>query len=202
MAVERIGLLGGSFDPVHLAHIELAQNAVESLHLDQLQLLPAANPWQRAPLAATAEHRLAMLKLASAGYPKLSINTSEIERGGATYTIDTLRELPPGPVYYWVIGADQLQNLCSWRDWQEIVQRVELAVGRRPGNELIAPDSLHKQLLQLNKSLHYLSLPPIYLSATEIRRRLAQGAGTEGLLDPSVATYIQHHRLYQPNTFR
>lgn len=197
MAIERIGLLGGSFDPVHIAHVKLALSAIETLQLDQLQLIPAANPWQRAPLAASAQQRIAMLNIACANYPTLRVNTRETERGGATYTIDTLRELRPGPLYYWIIGADQLENFCSWRSWEEIVKRVELAVAQRPGSKIIAPAALNEALLTLNKSLHYVNLDPIDISATSIRQRLQHGLSTKGLLDPRVADYIAHHKLYQ-----
>lgn len=197
MAVERIGLLGGSFDPVHTAHIKLALHAVDALQLDQLQLIPAANPWQRAPLAATAQHRVELLTLACAEHPALHINTSEIERGGATYTIDTVNALRSGPVYYWIIGSDQLQNFCSWRDWQKIVQQVELAVAQRPGSDVQAPTPLTQQLLGLGKSLHRLHFPPTEISATDIRNRLQHGASTEGLLDPKIKQYILQHGLYK-----
>lgn len=197
MAIEHIGLLGGSFDPVHFAHIKLALSAVETLQLDQLQLIPAANPWQRAPLAASAQQRIAMLEIACANYPTLRVNTSETERGGATYTIDTIRELPSGPLYYWIIGSDQLENFCSWRDWQEIIQRVELAVAHRPGSEAVAPLALNQLMLRLDKSLHYINLSPMNISATDIRHKLRHALNTEGLLDPRVAAYIAHHKLYK-----
>lgn len=197
MAVNRIGLLGGSFDPVHVAHIALAQQAVAALKLDQLQLIPAANPWQRAPLTASPEHRLAMLELACKADPTLHINTSEIKRGGPTYTIDTVRQLPPEAVYYWIIGADQLQNFCTWNDWEGIVQRVELAVAQRPGSPIVAPPPLNDVLLTLNKTLHLIDFPPMSVSATDIRNRLQHKQSTDGLLQPEVAHYIQQHSLYQ-----
>ena len=108
----RIGLLGGSFDPIHYAHLELAKAARHHLVLDRVEFLPAAAPWQRAPLGASPTQRLDMLRLAIEGMPATVINTLEIDRGGPTYTVDTLRALKAGEHtetrYFWVLGGDQL----------------------------------------------------------------------------------------------
>src|SRR5690554_3513638 len=108
IAPRKTGLLGGSFDPVHIAHIKLAQAAYDMLGLDKVQLIPAGNPWQRAPLTAHSSHRLAMLKLAIGQRDWLHVNTVEIDRNGPTYTIDTLKTLPSGVAYCWILGSDQL----------------------------------------------------------------------------------------------
>lgn len=118
MDLKRVGLLGGSFDPIHKAHIALALAAFEQLQLDQVQLLPAAQPWQRDALGASTQDRLAMAELATQSHHGLQVNPVEIERGGPTYTIDTVRSLPAGSRYYWILGSDQLHNFCSWNDWQ------------------------------------------------------------------------------------
>src|SRR5690554_3015558 len=141
MAIARpkIGLLGGSFDPVHRAHIALAETAYHELDLNKIHLIPAGNPWQRAPLAATTQHRLAMLHLAAKEHPWLHVNPIEIERSGPTYTIDTLNALDPDPDYYWLLGADQLNNFCSWQAWQDIAKRVHLVVAQRPASTTAVP---------------------------------------------------------------
>ncbi|NYT66750.1 nicotinate (nicotinamide) nucleotide adenylyltransferase [Alcaligenaceae bacterium] len=197
MGIEKIGLLGGSFDPVHLAHIALAETAWRTLGLSQVQLIPAANPWQRQALAACAKHRLAMLNLAITNRPWLQVNPSEVERGGATYTIDTIQQLLPGKEYYWILGSDQLQNFCSWRRWEEIARRVCLVVALRPGSELTPPKALQELLSRQGRSLITLPFPPSGISATAIRRQLALGKPTNGLLDVAVAQYIQQNALYQ-----
>lgn len=195
MAV-KTGLLGGSFDPIHLAHIGLARAAWQFLDLAGVQLIPAANPWQREPLAASGAHRLAMLDIAIRQQPYLSINPIEIERGGASYTIDTLRQLPAGPEYYWILGADQLENFCSWDSWQDITRLAYLAVAQRPGAVLQAPADLNEHLGAIGRKLIHLPFDPTPISATLIRQRLATGESTAGLLDVAVEQYIKQKGLY------
>ena len=127
----------------------------------------------------------------------MEISDIEIRRGGPTYTLDTLRALPPEPQYFWILGADQLQNFCTWHGWQEILSRVELAVAARPGAELQAPADMQAHLEKLNRRLHVLSMPPTDVSATAIRNGIAQGQSIETMLHPGVAQYIHQHRLYR-----
>ena len=198
MALKKIGLLGGSFDPIHLAHIALAETACQALRLDQLQLIPAADPWQRAPLQATPQQRLALAELAIAGHPHLCVNPVEIERGGKTYTVDTLRQLPAGADYYWVLGADQLGNFCSWHEWKEIARLAYLAVAQRPGTSVSVPPELARHLDTLGRRIIELPFEPMPISASDVRRRLAAGLSVQGLLDVAVAHYIQRYKLYHP----
>ncbi len=192
----KVGLLGGSFDPVHKAHIALAQRAVAALGLDRLELIPAANPWQRAPLKASAEHRLAMLQLVTADLPALHINPIELHRAGPTYTLDTLQQLPKGPDYYWVLGSDQLENFHTWQGWQDILQYVTLAVAQRPGSNIQPADALAAHLKKHHQALEIIEFEPMEISATDIRNRLKQQQPTDGLLDPKVQQYIKRHQLY------
>src|SRR5690625_1984100 len=177
MAVKpkRIGLLGGSFDPVHRAHIALAKTARSALELDHVKLIPAANPWQRAPLKASPQHRVAMLQLVTSAYDWLSIDTIEIDRGGQTYTVDTLRSLPLHNQYYWIMGSDQLRNFCTWQSWQEIAESVVLVVAHRPGSPPEAPGALQRYLEVLKRDIIKLPFPPMAVSATLLRKQLAQG---------------------------
>ena len=198
MAVSSIGLLGGSFDPVHLAHVALAQAALHELALDEVQLLPASAPWQRGPLSATSAQRLAMLQLAVADTTRLSINPIELERGGKTYTVDTLRQLPGDPEYVWILGADQLANFCTWHQWREVAALARIAVARRPGADAAPPPDLKALLDDLRRPLLQIPFAPMAVSASEIRQRLARGDTTEGLLHPAVAQYIERHGLYRP----
>ncbi len=200
MVVEtkRIGLLGGSFDPVHITHIALADAAHQSLSLDQVQLIPAGNPWQRTPLKADTNHRIAMLKLAIRDRTWLTVNDIEVERGGKTYTIDTLRDLPQSNQYYWIMGSDQLENFCTWQAWQEIADRVVLVVAHRPNHEVIVPSPLQKHLDKLHKHIVRLPFSPSSTSASSIRQQLGRHLASEiTVLDPLVRDYIMLHKLYQ-----
>ncbi len=196
MDLKRIGLLGGSFDPIHKAHVALALAAFEQLKLDQVQLLPAAQPWQRNTLGASTEDRLAMAELAAQDHPALHVNPVEILRGGPTYTIDTVRDLPAGTQYYWILGSDQLHNFCSWNDWQEILEYVELAVAQRPGSTLETPRALQAELNRLQRRLHQIDFLPMSISATEIRERVQRGDNISTLVPEEVAQYIDKKRLY------
>lgn len=193
----RHGLLGGSFDPVHLTHIALAEHARRHLDLDTVTLIPAARPWQRGALGASTQQRLDMLRIAISDHAGMAVSTIEIDRPGPTYTMDTLRALPAGREYFWILGADQLANFCTWKEWEAIADQVQLAVAARPGSNPDAPPALQARLQQQGRALQTIPMPPSDLSATEIRRRLAEGRSVEGMLHPGVAQYIQQHRLYR-----
>jgi len=196
MGVSRIGLLGGSFDPIHCAHIALAHAAHEALALAEVQLLPAGEPWQRAPLHASPAHRLAMAALATQDQPGLSVNAIEVNRHGPTYTVDTVMALPRAQAYVWIMGADQLANFCSWRAWETIVDRVDLAVAARPGTPLNVPQPLSDLMLTLGRTITQVPFTPTPVSGTEIRSRLAVGDPVDDWLDPKVVAYIRQHGLY------
>lgn len=197
MRPPRQGLLGGSFDPVHLAHIQLAKQALRHLDLDGVTLIPAAAPWQRPALSANSDQRLDMLRLAIHDEAGLDVSTVELERDGPTYTIDTLLALPPGKNYFWILGADQLENFCTWKQWDDIAMQVHLAVAARPGSNMAAPRALQELLESRGRRLHIIPMAPIELSATAIRQRIGAGQTVEGMLHPSVAQYIQRHGLYR-----
>lgn len=191
----QVGLLGGSFDPVHRAHIALARTACRTLSLAHVELLPASRPWQRGILGASAEHRLAMLRLACGSDPRLRVNAIELRRPGATYTIDTLEALPSTARYTWILGADQLANFCTWHRWRDILGYVRLAVAQRPGAPVDTPPELNQALAP--DGLVRIPFPPLDVSASAVRRELAHGRLPESQLDPLVLGYIRSHQLYQ-----
>lgn len=196
----RIGLLGGSFDPVHCAHLALATAAREALGLDQVQLIPAGQPWQRLPLGASPSQRLEMVTLAIQGYTGLTANPIETDRSGPTYTLETLNALPQGPDYFWILGADQLSNFCTWRHWSEIAARVQLVVAQRPGSPLTVPQELAQWLAANQRELIELPFHPLDVSANEIRNRITRGESTSDLIPEVVAQYISKHGLYRQRT--
>ena len=190
---ERIGLFGGSFDPVHNAHVALARAALQTLSLDELRWVPAGQPWQKARTMASAQHREAMVRLAIAGEPRFVLDRVEIERAGPTFTLDTVRDLQaarPGVECYLLIGADQYAGLHTWHGWPELLGRVVLAVANRPGAVPPAHPDVQAQ------SSHAVPLPMIDISSTDIRRRVARGEVISELVPPAVARYIAQHGLY------
>lgn len=193
----RIGLLGGSFDPVHSAHLALAQTALVTLPLDEVQLMPAGQPWQRPPLGASPAHRLAMIQLAVGRTKGLRVNPIEIDRTGPTYTVETLALLPQEHEYFWILGADQLENFCTWREWSTIASKVQLVVAQRPGSTVAAPAALDAWLTQNNRHLVHLPFDPLDVSANEIRQRIARGDSTYDLIPEAVGQYITEHGLYR-----
>lgn len=193
---KRIGLFGGSFDPVHNAHVALARTALDQLALDEVWWIPAGSAWQKTGAAADAEHRAAMVALAIAGEPRFRLERCEIERAGPSYTIDTVRTLQqraPGTAWTLILGQDQYAGLPTWHEWRELASCVMLAVAGRAGAAPQAPPALaavpHRTVP--------LAMPPMAVSATEIRARIARGDGIGTMVPPAVARYIDRHHLYR-----
>jgi nicotinate-nucleotide adenylyltransferase len=190
----RIGLLGGSFDPVHNAHVALGEVAMAQLQLDSVRWIPAGNPWQKTNQLAAAEHRAAMVNLAIAHEPRFVLDRCELDRDGPSYTLDTVRELQashPGAQWFLIIGQDQYTGFHTWRGWQELLQAVTLAVAGRPG----ASSEVNVEVR--NAGHQPVALPMMGISSTEIRSRIANGQDIADLVPAPVASYIARHSLYQ-----
>ena len=200
----RLGLFGGSFDPVHQGHRALADAAVAALGLDELRWVVAGQPWQKAgrQLAPAAE-RVAMVEAAIAGAPGQRVERIEVNRSGASYTIETVRALqslePPDVDWWLLIGQDQHANFHTWRDWRELLGRVALAVAARDGVEPVPSP----ELASVPHHWQVVPMPSHPASATEIRRRLAGGESAQLLaptwLSPRVADLIARRGLYHPD---
>lgn len=194
-----IGLLGGSFDPIHRRHVQLAKVARDALGLDSVHLIPAAMAWQKGEASASAEHRVRMVSLAIEGIPGLELDRIELDRGGSSYTIDTLRALLrrfPSR-YVWILGADQLANFCTWHDWEDIAGLVDLAVAPRPDCSTQAPEPLARKLQQLGKTLLWLPLEAHAVASSDIRARIRSGQDIDDLVPEPVSQYIHTHQLYR-----
>jgi nicotinate-nucleotide adenylyltransferase len=192
--VKRIGLFGGSFDPVHNAHLALARRSLDQLPLDELRWVPTGQAWQKARPLTGAAHREAMLQRAIAGEPRFVLERCELERPGSSYTLDTVRELQaaqPDAAWFLLIGQDQFAGLHTWFGFEELLQRVTLAVAQRPD---AAPGADARVLGAPRLTL---ALPPTAISATGIRHRVAAGLDIGALVPPAVAHYIHQHRLYR-----
>jgi nicotinate-nucleotide adenylyltransferase len=190
----RVGLLGGTFDPVHNAHLALAHAALAELRLHSVRWIPTGQPWQKDRPITSAEHREAMVRLATAEEPRFEVDRLEIERQGPTYTVDTVKALSaaePGCQWFLIIGQDQYAGLHTWQGWQELVELVVLAVANRPGDvRTVSTDVVR----QRHRSV---PLPMLDISASEIRRRVMAHQDISALVPPAVAQYIESNGLYR-----
>jgi len=195
--MKRIGLFGGSFDPVHNAHVALAKEALERLPLDEVRWVPAGQAWQKTRQLMSPAHREAMVNLAIADEPRFKLEPCELRRRGPSFTLDTVRELQaarPGQQWFLIIGQDQYTGLHTWRDWRELVGLVTLVVAKRPG----AHAWPHPDLLRAEQRA--VPLPMMDISSTVIRARIAQGLAIDELVPAGVARYIEQNRLYRDPT--
>ncbi len=193
----RVGILGGTFDPVHIGHLLLAERARAHLALDLVLFIPAGQPWRKSHLEITpAAHRLAMLGAAIAGNDRFGISDIELRREGPTYTADTLQALAAERLddeFYFIIGADALADLPNWHAPERIVQHATLAVAPRDGQPL-DPDALG--IAGLSARVELFAMPRIEISSTEIRDRVRAGASVRYVTPDAVVAYIAEHGLY------
>lgn len=197
----KLGLLGGTFDPIHLGHLMIAEGARSQLGLERVLLVPTGVPWlRRGEALSPGRHRLAMARLAVAGDPHLEVSALEVERPGNTYTVDTLQELRrrlgPEATPYFILGMDTLNHLPSWREPRRVLELCHLVVVDRPGypTDLGLLDELSPGAGQ--RAIR-LALPLIGISAQEIRRRVAQGLSIRYWVPQAVEEYIVEHGLYR-----
>jgi len=190
--MQRIGLFGGSFDPVHLGHLLVAQAALEELGLERLYFIPAAqSPFKPESRPAPALERLRMLRLALTGKTNCEVDDQEIQRGGVSYTVDTLRDYArrfPRAILCYLVGADHVENLPKWRDAAELARLTEFVAIPRPGKTAVVfPPPFRGRLL---KGF------PFGVSSSEIRERVKAGLPINHLVPPAVAEAIGNNRLY------
>ena len=199
MAVMKRGVLGGTFDPVHRAHVELVECAQEQLALDTVTWIPAGDPWRkRGRTIASAADRLAMVQLAVADEPTWSVSTVELERKGPTYSVDTMEELREqyeDDSFTLVLGQDALEDLPNWREPERLIQLAALAVAVRSDKRQTNPE-LEALLPGLSKRVIWLDMPQLPFSATQIRTLASKGTPLMGFVPASVEAYIHEHHLY------
>ena len=201
-----IGLLGGTFDPPHMAHVHLACTAMRAFSLDGVRLMPCRIPPHKSrPDMASADHRAAMCRLACDGTAGLSVERVELDRDGPSYTADTLRILSQRePAVRWrlIMGADMVEILHTWRDPETVLALGHPILACRPGYRLSATAlaasvdaSLHRYLPELCAG--YLDLPPMEVSSSAVRAAVAGGADIAALVPEAVASYIRSAGLYR-----
>ncbi|MCH7485159.1 MAG: nicotinate (nicotinamide) nucleotide adenylyltransferase, partial [Chloroflexi bacterium] len=188
----RVGVLGGSFDPVHVGHLGLAETAYEQADLDRVIFVPAGNQWRKAgQRMAPAGERCEMVRLAIAGRPHFELATLEVEREGPSYsdvTLEALREERPGAEIVFILGRDALADLPNWHAPERVLELATLAVaGRAGGGGTTASEALPGGL---RGRVIWLDMPPVNVSATDIRERVRAGRSIEGLVPEAVGEYI------------
>ncbi len=197
-----IGLIGGSFNPIHIAHLIIADRFVDQMHLDQCVFVPVNKPPFKAEstILAPSADRLAMVRLATVQHAKFSVSDVEIKRGGVSYTIDTIRhfaEHNPGAAISILIGSDQAIEFVRWHHWKDILRESQLCIVRRPF--LLTPEMeerITSTLTIVNKPPIWITAPLLEISSTDIRHRVSEGKSINYLTVKAIRDYIAEHHLY------
>ncbi len=201
--IERIGVFGGSFDPVHMGHLTIAQDAVEQLELDRLIFIPAAIPPHKQEKAlAEGRHRFEMIQLATESNLSFEVSDMELLRGGVSYTFDTMAQVQaehPGSELFFIVGLDSLTILHSWKNVEQLLEMCTIVPFARGGEDPA------KVAAQIQLSNHWktkllerlIRIHEVEISASEIRMRLAEGLSIRYLVPPEVEMYIAEHHLYE-----
>jgi nicotinate-nucleotide adenylyltransferase len=190
--MQRLGIIGGTFDPIHIGHLLLGLFVLEKIPLDEVLFVPAADPPHKEGTLAPAEDRWAMVELAIEGFAGFRASRLELERPGKSYTVDTLRQVRashPDSHLYLIIGADNLAQMPAWHDPQGILELCTVVAGSRRSGLPLADSALADRLLLIDT-------PLIELSSTQIRQRLAQGRPIRYMVPEPVEAYIRRKGLY------
>jgi len=191
LSVVRRGLLGGTFDPPHIAHLVAGEVAYRDLELDVVTFLPAGHPWQKAGGSMTSpEDRWEMTRLAVEGVSYFEADDREVRRSGWTYTFETLTEFPDDEELFLILGSDAAQGITTWHRWEEVLERADLAVAPRPGTsrediERVVPGSFT-----------WLDMPTLDVSGTMLRERAGSGLSIRFMVRENVWQYINRQGLY------
>jgi len=193
---QRIGVMGGTFDPIHHGHLVAASEGAHRFGLDEVLFVPTGQPWQKADRKISpAEDRYLMTVIATASNPMFNVSRVDIDRGGPTYTIDTLRDLRaefPDAELFFITGADALSSIMSWHDWDQMFELAQFVGVTRPGYEL-TEDGLPADI---QERVHLVEIPAMAISSTDCRRRAAEGHPVWYLVPDGVVQYIAKHELY------
>jgi nicotinate-nucleotide adenylyltransferase len=198
MMERRIGLMGGTFDPIHHGHLVAAEEARWQFDLDSVLFIPTGQPWQKPVGVSPAEDRYQMAVIATASNPAFAVSRVEIEHPGPTYTVDTLRrlraELGEDTRLFFITGADAVLHILTWKDRDEVLALAEFIAATRPGYDL---ERLTERLPVARERLHPMEIPMLAISSTEIRARVARGAPIQYLVPDGVVEYVAERGLYR-----
>jgi nicotinate-nucleotide adenylyltransferase len=194
----RVGVMGGTFNPIHTGHLVTADEARHAFELDEVVFVPAGRPWQKDDAdVAPAEDRYLMTVIATASNPAFGVSRVEVDRDGPTYTVDTLRALReqyPGAELFFITGADAILQILTWREPEAVLREARFIGATRPGYDL---DRLEKELPPgLEDRVHVMEIPALAISSTDVRRRAREGRPIRHLVPEGVATYIAKRGLY------
>jgi nicotinate-nucleotide adenylyltransferase len=199
--IVRLGILGGTFDPIHVGHIAAARAAMDCAHLDRVIFIPSAQPPHRAAATAAADDRLAMTSLAIEGEPGFEVSDTEVMRGGTSYTADTLDELHrrhPSDELFLILGWDAARLFRTWHEPDRVSKLASVVIVDRPGVGQVKASELAGLGLDPARVVKcHVATPDV--SASGLRRAIAAGRPVSGQLPPAVARYIAEHRLYGDN---
>ena len=198
----KIGILGGTFDPVHLGHLIIAEEAMSSLGLDRVIFVPAGDPWMKAGIPISpGPNRLAMVLAAVAGNPAFHVSPVELDRNGPSYTVDTLEELQEDygsqTEFVFIIGADALKDFGQWRKPERVLELCTLAVVGRPAQEALDLSVLEAIIPGIGNRVEMVYGVAISVSSTDIRERIAEDRSIRHLVPPAVESFIREHGLYK-----
>lgn len=200
-----VGVLGGTFDPVHHGHLAIAEEARESLGLERVLLVPAATPPHKpGRLITPAAHRLAMVELAIAGNPAFAVSRVELDRGGVSYSVDTLRTLSAevSPDLWFILSTEALAGFPTWRDPDGILELCRLAVMPRGGDESLDAGWVSEHFPGREARVTFLPGPLLPISGSVVRRMASAGRSVRYLVPDAVARYIADHHLYADPAWR
>ncbi|KIP53611.1 nicotinate-nucleotide adenylyltransferase [Leucobacter komagatae] len=187
----RVGVMGGTFDPIHHGHLVAASEVAKSFDLDEVVFVPTGEPWQKSNVSES-EHRYLMTVIATASNPQFTVSRVDVDRDGPTYTVDTLRDLKqlmPDAELFFISGADAVQQIVSWKDVEQLWELAHFIAVSRPGHELSLSGLSHD-----NVSL--LEIPALSISSTDCRERVSRGYPVWYLVPDGVVQYIAKHGLY------
>jgi nicotinate-nucleotide adenylyltransferase len=194
-AARRIGVLGGTFDPIHLGHLAAASEALHALSLDEVVFVPAGRPWQKKDFS-DAEDRFMMTMLAVSAHPRFSASRMELDRRGATYTVDTLEAMRefwgPEAELFFITGADSAAGIRTWHDPERLARIADVVAVTRSGTDARALQTDDESLPRVR----VLEMPLVDVSGTEVRRRVGAGRPIDFLVPAEVVAYIREHGLY------
>lgn len=195
--VQRIGVMGGTFDPIHLGHLMIAEAVWNEYRLDKILFIPSANPPHKSNVLTSAKHRFNMALLATCSNPHFEVSSIEMERKGPSYTVDTIKELKqiygPKAELYFIIGADSIKELPTWHNIDELLTLCHFVATRRPGYE---PDLKLVEEDYKDADIRVLETPELEISSTDIRRRIKKGYSIQYITTEQVQQYIRKEGLY------